>query len=599
MSSRPQIPDTRPLVNLHTLENSLEISKLLQEGLALHNEGKIDEARFIYEQILERQSNHFNALQLLATTYAQQENFEIALGYFEIALLINNTNAAVFNNKGNVLKELKRFDEALHSYDQALSIKPDYDDAYFNKGGVLKELKRFDEALHSYDHALSIKPDYDFLLGTRQQTSMFLCQWNNLQENVDNLRKSIESNLPSSAPFPILGLIDDPDIQKRCASTFIKYKYPAKNKNYIRDSKVKGEKLKIGYFSADFYNHATLHLMLEVFKNHDHSQFDFFAFSFAPQKNDMWRQEVQKYFKDFIDVGNLKDKQIAELSRKLGIDIAIDLKGFTQDARTGIFANRAAPIQINYLGYPGTMGAEYMDYIIADQVLIPEDSQRFYSEKVLYLPNCYQPNIHIRKISEKIILRKDVGLPENSTVYCSFNNIFKYTPEMFSAWLDVLGQVENSVLWILSTNYTANNNLIQYAKERGIDCSRFIFAPHIPIEEHLKRLPLADVFLDTFPCNAHTTASDSVRMGVPIVTLCGQSFASRVAASILTAVNMTDLITNNLDDFKRLSIKLGTDKEYLQKIKNRLSQSIPQSPLFDSTGFTKDLEAIYSSLNNS
>ena len=245
------------------------------------------------------------------------------------------------------------------------------------------------------------------------------------------------------------------------------------------------------------------------------------------------------------------------------------------------------------------MGADYIDYIIADKVVIPEESQMLYTEKVLYLPNCYQPNIRTREISEKTILRKDVGLPENGIVYCSFNNIYKITPDMFLVWLDILRNVENSILWILCTSDTAKNNLIQYTKDQGIDSFKIIFAPILPIEEHLKRLPLADVFLDTYPYNAHTTASDSIRMGVPIVTLAGQAFASRVAASILTSVNMTDLITNNINDYKRLSIKLGTDSEYLRKTKDRLSQTIPQSPLFDSSGFSKNLEAIYSSLNNS
>jgi hypothetical protein len=409
----------------------------------------------------------------------------------------------------------------------------------------------------------------------------------------------VESNLPSSTPLPILGLIDDPEIQKKCANTYINNEYPAKEKIYSIVLKVRNEKQKIAYFSADFHNHATLHLMLEVFKHQDHSRFDFYAFSFGPETNDPWQQEVKTYFKDFIDVSNMSDEQVANLSRKLEIDIAIDLKGFTADARTGIFSNRAAPIQINYLGYPGTMGADYIDYIIADKVVIPEESQILYTEKVLYLPNCYQPNIRTRKISEKTIVKKDVGLPENGIVYCSFNNIYKITPDMFSVWLDILMRVENSVLWILCGSETAKINLIQYTKDQGIDSSRIIFAPNLPIEEHLKRLPLADVFLDTYPCNAHTTASDSIRMGVPIDTLSGQSFASRVAASILTSVNMTDLITNNINDYRQLSIKLGTDSEYLRKTKDRLLQTIPQSPLFDSFGLSKNLEVIYSSLNNS
>lgn len=735
MSRRPPIPSSRSLINSSTLKNLQDVAKLIQDGLALHNAGRINDARLCYLGILKKQANHFDALQLLAITYTQQKHPELALQYFDKALLINKANPAVFNNKGAALEELKRFnealecydralrikpdfvealnnkgnvlhelgrfdealqcceqvllinpdfagawnnkgntlnelkrfdeafksceqalrinpdfaeswnnlgnalnglnqfdealqsydqalyikpdyvevlnnkgsalnglkrlDDALESYDQALRMKPDYVEALNNKGNLLSDLKRFDEALQSYSQALSINPNYAFLMGNMQHARMHTCNWSDFHKNVDDLRLSVNSNLPSSAPFPMLGLIDDPEIQKKCATTYMNFQHPNRGRPYVRDLKSRVENLKIGYYSADFYDHATLHLMLEVFKNHNHSRFDFFAFSFGPKTNDPWQQEVKNYFKEFIDITKQSDVQVADFSRKLGIDIAIDLKGFTQDSRPGIFANRAAPIQINYLGYPGTMGADYIDYIIADKVIVPEESQKFYSEEVLYLPYCYQPNIHIRKVSEKAILRKDVGLRENVTVYCSFNNIYKITPDIFSLWLGILSRVADSVLWILSTNKAVENKLIQFAKDQGIESARIIFAPHLPIEEHLKRLSLADVFLDTYPYNAHTTASDSVRMGVPIVTLAGQSFASRVAASILSAVNMTDLITNNADDYQNLAVRLGTDRDYLKKTKDRLLQSIPQSPLFDSVGFTKDLEQIYLSLVNS
>ena len=562
MPRRPRIPVRRPPVVKSGSANSPELVKLLQEGLALHHQGKLGDAKQIYEKILQKQSNHFDALQLLGTIYTQVKQHEVSLQYFDKALQINKTNSEVFNNRGIVLQNLKRLDEALTSYEEALRIKP----------------------------------DYEFLPGICQYTRMHLCVWTNFQETVEELRRGIASRLPISFPFPVLGLIDDLETQRLCATTYVETKHSKSILRYSNQSQDLKEKPKIGYFSADFHNHATLHLMQEVFKNHDHSRFDFFAFSFGPQTNDSWQQEAKTYFKEFIDVRDKSDAQVAELSRQLGIDIAIDLKGFTADARTGIFANRAAPTQINYLGYPGTMGADYIDYIIADKIVIPEESQQFYTEKVLYLPNCYQSNIRTRKVSEKEISRKDVGLPEDVTIYCSFNNIYKITPDMFSIWLEILKSVESSVLWILCTSDTAKHNLIQFANSHGVDSSRIVFAPHMPIEEHLKRLLLADVFLDTFPCNAHTTASDAVRMGVPIVTLAGESFASRVAASILSTIGMQELIVNNPEDYKSLAIRLGADTDYLKTVKHELKMNLSESSLFDSVTFTKDLENIYESL---
>ena len=562
MPRRPRIPLRRPPVIKSGSANSPELVKLLQEGLALHHQGKLGDAKQIYEKILQKQSNHFVALQLLGTIYTQVKQHEVSLQYFDKALQINKTNSEVFNNRGIVLQNLKRLDEALTSYEEALRIKP----------------------------------DYEFLPGICQYTRMHLCVWTNFQETVEELRRGIASRLPISSPFPVLGLIDDLETQRLCATTYVETKHSKSILRYSNQSQDLKEKPKIGYFSADFHNHATLHLIQEVFKNHDHSRFDFFAFSFGPQTNDSWQQEAKTYFKEFIDVRDKSDAQVAELSRQLGIDIAIDLKGFTADARMGIFANRAAPTQINYLGYPGTMGADYIDYIIADKIVIPEESQQFYTEKVLYLPNCYQSNIRTRKVSEKEISRKDVGLPEDVTIYCSFNNIYKITPDMFSIWLEILKSVESSVLWILCTSDTAKHNLIQFANSHGVDSSRIVFAPHMPIEEHLKRLLLADVFLDTFPCNAHTTASDAVRMGVPIVTLAGESFASRVAASILSTIGMQELIVNNPEDYKSLAIRLGADTDYLKTVKHELKMNLSESSLFDSVTFTKDLENIYESL---
>ncbi len=650
MKSQPQI--------------SLEVTNLIKEGLALHNVGEINEAKLLYEQVLRSDPNHFDALQLLGTAYAQQNNWEISLEYLDRALQNNNTNAALLNNRGFVLKALKkfdqaldsynkalqlnpdyadalnnrgnlfldqgRFDEALRNYDQALEIKkdyaevmynsgialhklgryeeaiesysgavrskPDYAEAFFNKGNSQLALKRFNDAIESYKIVLRIKPDYDFLPGLIQYARMFICDWRDLEARLKHLNISIRNNELTSPPFQILGLLDDPELQKKCSIAYSEKKYPDLSKKYKTPTILDKTKPRIGYFSADFHDHATLHLMMDVFKSHDHSKFDFYAFSFGPEKVDAWSSEVKKLFTQFINVQNQSDENVAEHARNLGIDIAIDLKGHTEDSRPGIFSHRAAPIQINYLGYPGTMGAKYIDYIIADRVVIPEDSQYFYTEKVLYLPNCYQPNMKERVISERKFSRKDFHLPEDGVVFCSFNNSYKITPNIFRIWIDVLKEVKNSVLWIYLTNQTGRENLKQVAQNLGVDSCRIVFADNLPIEEHLKRLALADIFLDTFPCNAHTTASDAIRMGVPLITLAGESFASRVAASILTAVDMTDLITTNIDEYKNLAIRLATDSDRLKKLKTKVIKNKQLLSLYDSVIYTRNLEKIYSQI---
>ena len=569
---------------------------LNNRGNVLKSLNRLDDALKSFDNALRINPDYAEAFYNRGNVLKELERLNDALKNFDDALRINPDYAEAFNNRGNVLMELNRQADALKSYDDALRIKPDYAEAFYNQGLALQNLNRLDDALKSYDDALDIKRDYEFLLGTRQHTRMNLCIWSDYEKTAVELKNLISAGTSISSPFPILGLIDDLKLQLRCSEIYTESTRPRQKLSNVKKSLDTGSKPRIGYFSADFHDHATLHLMLEIFKNHSNSLFDFYAFSFGPQTNDPWQKEVKKYFVEFINVREKSDTQVVELSRQLGIDIAVDLKGFTYDGRPSIFANRAAPIQISYLGYPGTMGADYIDYIIADRVVIPEEYKEFYKEKVLYLPNCYQPNITNRRVSEKDNSRKDMGLPESATVFCSFNNPYKITPNMFSIWLEILKSVDSSVLWILCASNTAKNNLIQFANSHGVDSSRIVFASHLPIEEHLKRLPLADVFLDTYPYNAHTTASDSVRMGVPIVTLAGQSFASRVAASILSAVNMQELIVNTPEDYKHLAIRLGSDRGYLQSIKKELETNLLQSPLFDSVTFTRDLEKIYASL---
>ena len=333
--------------------------------------------------------------------------------------------------------------------------------------------------------------------------------------------------------------------------------------------------------------------MMDVFKNHDKTKFDIFGFSYGAEKNDKWRIEVIKYFNQFKDIHKVSDKEVLDITRNLELDIAIDLSGLTGNPRSGLFSSRVAPIQINYLGYPGTIGADYMDYIIADEIIIPKENFKHYFEKVLYLPDCYQPNMECRDISKKEFKRSDFGLPERAFIYCSFNNNYKITPDIFEIWMKILNNVHNSVLWILKSNEKATLNLKKEAEIKGINPDRIVLADHLSNDEHLKRIELADLFLDTFPYNAHTTASDAARMGIPIITLKGNSFQSRVGASILNCIAMNELVTNNKKDYQDLAIELGTNFEKFNKLKKSFKNSVKTSSLFDSNKFTKNLEDLY------
>jgi predicted O-linked N-acetylglucosamine transferase (SPINDLY family) len=352
-------------------------------------------------------------------------------------------------------------------------------------------------------------------------------------------------------------------------------------------------KIRIGYFSADFRVHPVSTLIAELFELHDKTKFEIIAFSFGEDDKSSMRLRISKSFDQFIDVSNLSDFDIAKLSRDMKVDIAIDLGGYTADSRTGIFSYRAAPIQVHYIGYLGTMGADYIDYIIADKTLIPDASQPYYSEKVVYLPNSYQANDRKRLISDKQFTKQELGLPENSFVFCCFNNNYKILPATFSSWMRILKEVEGSVLFLYAENNWAKDNLQKEAEIRGVNSSKLIFGMNIPYADYLSRYQTCDLFLDTFPYNAGTTASDALWTGLPVLTLMGQSFASRVAASLLNAIGLPELITNTQEEYESLAIELAMNPSKLAAIKLRLANNRLTYPLFDTPLFTKNLEAAY------
>ena len=575
--------------------NALAHSNL---GNALKDLKQYGESIASYDKAINIDSNFADVYSNRGIALKEMGRLDEAVGSYNKAIKIKPDHFFAYSNRGIALRNLNRFEEAIASFDKAIQINPNFIDAFNNRGNVYNNLKLYDEALSDYERVMQLKSSYDYILGKVLQARMFSCDWRGFDSITEKINGAIKKESKAIVPFSFLGVSDNPAASKLVSEIFVKDKL-SKNLEIQPLAKYNHKKPKIGYFSGDFHNHPILHLMMEVFENHNRSKFDFFGFSFGPDKRDKWRNEVQNYFLQFKDISKISDKQAANLVRDLEIDIAIDLSGFTENGRSGIFSYRAAPIQINYLGYPGTTGLEYMDYIIADDVIIPKENLKYYSENVLHLPQCYQANVRQRDISTKEVTRGDFGLPEKGIVYCNFNNNYKITPYVFNVWMNIIKRVDNSVLWILKSNDTASKNLKNEAIKNGVDPSRIIFAPHLSNDEHLKRISLADLFLDTFPYNAHTTASEAVRMGTPIITWFGKSFASRVGASILSSINMKELITNNKKDYEELAVVLGTEPKKLNELKNRFRDMVAKSSLFDRLKFTKNLENLYLKLLNS
>jgi protein O-GlcNAc transferase len=511
------------------------------------------------------------------------------------ALALKPDLAEAWLGQGNVLNEIERYDEASSAYDKALALKPDLAGAWIGRGNLFLVFRRHGEAFAAYDKALALTPDAVGLEGSRLAAKMQICDWESLESDCEHLIESIRNKKENSDPFILLGVDCTADDQYNCARLWIDKRYPPAQRppKSQREEIYKHDRIHIGYVSADFHDHATARLMAGVFEKHDRSKFDITAISIGPDDNSPMRRRLEKSFERFVDARMLSDAEVARQIRVAEVDILIDLKGFTRDARTNIFASRAAPIQVNYLGYPGTMGASYFDYLIADSIIIPTSHHHGYSEKIVCLPNSYQANDTSRNISDRTFTKAECGLPSQGFVFCCFNNNYKFTPRVFDPWMRILKSVEGSVLWLYVENATAVANIRKEAGLRGIDPARLVFAESMPLPDHLARHRLADLFLDTLPCNAHTTASDALWAGLPLLTQIGETFAGRVAASLLSAVDLPELIVETPEQYERMAIELAMRPEKLRAIKSRLAEQRIASPLFDTGRFTRHIEAAY------
>jgi len=573
-------------------------------GLSLHQLKQLVDAVASYDKAIALKPDYAEAYSNRGISLQELKQLDDAVASYDKAIVLKPYLAEAYYNRGISLQELKQLEASVASYDKAISLKPDYGGAYYNRGNALKELNQLDVAITSFDKAFDINPEAHYLLGVRQHARMFVCDWSNLTQSLLVYESEIASNKPAVTPFTALTLVDKPALHLQSAKIFVESKHP---KNQVLGEIAKrtaGGKLRLGFFSADFYYHPVAILLAEQIENHDKSKFELFAFSFRSDIQDPMSDRLEAAFDHFISVDKMSDLEVAQLSRQLGIDIALDLTGYTGGSRTGIFALQAAPIQVNHLGFPGSMGADYIDYVIADAHLLPESSAKYYTEKIAYVP-CGYTYDRQRQLSDQPLSRAHVGLPEKGFVFTCQNGCQKFQPEVFSIWMDILKAVPASVLWLMEPHPTAMANLIKEAQARGIESDRLVFTKREPVAgdqerarigRYLASYKLADLFLDTWPYNAGTTAIDALWAGLPVLTKAGEAMVARLATSVLNAIEVPELVTNTAQEYRDLAVELARDPQKLKLITDKLKENRLTSTLFDPVGNTRHIEAAYTEM---
>ena len=561
-------------------------------GNALREQGKLEETIEAYNKSLAIEPDNARIYNNMGNVLRFQGKLQEAIEAYTKALTIDPDSGEAYNNIGTALQKQGKFKEAIEAYKKSFTIKPDNAEAHFNIGSTLREQGKLEEAIEAYNNALAINPYYEVVRAQKLFLQATICDWDSMADGI-KLLPGLGTTTEHIPPFWFLSLEDEPERHRIRSEIYSKSTFLHKPMSTWARPLPKQKKMKLGYFSADFHNHATMYLMAQIFAAHDAENFEVYAYSYGPDRHDEMRQKIVSDVDRFYDVRDMNDEQIVKLARANHLDIAIDLKGYTKDSRLAPFASRLAPVQISYLGYPGTLGAHFIDYIVADPILIPEDKRQYYTEEIIYLPHTYQPTDNKRRISSKVVKREDFGLPSNSFVFCCFNQNYKISPREFDIWMRLLGSVENSVLWLFRSTKLAEKNMKRQAEARGISSERIIFAERLPQPVHLARHRLANLFLDTFNYNAHTTTSDALWAGLPVVTKLGKGFAARVAGSLLNAIGLPELITETEQEYESLILELATHPAKLTKLQDKLDNARLTQPLFNTELYTKHLESGY------
>lgn len=576
-------------------------------GNSLLAQGRLDEAVASVQRALHFKPDYLKARYNLGLMLRVQGRLDEAVDCFRKVLQLQPNLAEAHNELGALLKIQRKLSAAANSLQRAVQLDPQFADAHQNLALVQKNQGQLEAAIASFQTALKLRPDNPGGLGQLVFLQQNVCSWENgealsqqLIDSVANQQRLGLGDYCSAFGFLSVHLPTTPAQQFQCARDWSKTKTlpnAATRINVRPASRRPGDsKLTIGYLSGDFHSHPVAFLTAELFEQHDRERFVIRGYSYGPDDGSPIRQRIARGVDQFVDLQAASFVEAAERIAADGVDILVDLTGYTQKARTQILSLRPASIQVNYLGYPGTMGAAFIDYILVDGFIVPRDQQPFFAERLVHLPNSYQVNDSRREIASHIPSRAECGLPEQGFVFCSFNNNFKITPRMFDVWMDLLRAKAGSVLWLLGGNHQATVNLQREAELRGVAAERLVFAPRVPLPEHLARHHLADLYLDTFPYTGHTTTNDLLWMGCPVVTMIGETFASRVAGSLLQTMDLPELITHSYDEYRELALRLSLDEDALQEVRRRVAANRATSPLFDCQRFARNVERAYSTM---
>ena len=566
---------------------------ICNQANALAELNRTDEALTCIARVFEIAPKMALAYSTRGRIFLKSNKVDHALQSYEASILLRPNYAPAIYGRGLCLFRLSRDSEAVEAFELVIALDPTFNKVYPQLAHVLFRLQRYVKALTMLQAATNLGVEADSIFGAMAVTKRKLCKWEETERDTAELIAHVGKGSLPIAPFHLLAMSDDLSIHQSASAIFSSAGSSPSVSTVPPVVPLDKDRIRIGYYSADFHNHATMRLMAETFELHDRRRFEIMAFSFGPHTDDALRRRGVSAFDKFLDVKDMSDIEVVALSRKLGIDIAVDLKGFTTDCRPGIFAARAAPIQVNYLGYPATMGAAYMDYIFADPVIIPSDLFKYYTEKVVHLPYTYQVNDGTRAIPNHFLTRVAAGLPTDGFVFCCFNNSYKITPQIFAVWMKILQRVPDSILWLFADNSEVERNLIDRATSIGADATRLFFAHRVGFEENMSRQLLPDLFLDTFPYNAHTTASDALWAGLPVLTLMGNSFASRVASSLLRAVGLPELITTSETEYEDLAVSLALNPTLVDQLRSRLIHGRTSAPLFNARVLTRGIEKAF------
>jgi protein O-GlcNAc transferase len=567
-------------------------------GLIFDKKNDQNQALTYYKRAIKIDPNLLNAWINLGIIYCDQKLFHESKNAFDSALGLDSKSRDAWFNLGILYKNFNQLDASVKCLDRSIMIDQYFSSAYAIKGDIFLALKNFNESSINYKKAIDINPEHPFIQGLYHHTNMQMCDWANFESTINQIKLGIQSKKPVSPPFPLIGTFDDPQLQLLASEIWSSAHYFVDSKFFYPKSEV--GKIKVAYFSSDFYSHATMHLFFDVLKFHNKKDFIIYGFNFSPIQDHI-SDAVTKNLDFLFHVSDFSDRDVAELAVKEQIDIAVDLKGYTENARPKIFSYGAAPIQINFLGYPGSLGNKSYTHIITDDIVIPPEFEAYYTESVRRLPGCYQPNpdkwnsLYNNQLD---LTRSDLGLPDDMFVFCSFNANYKITPQIFLSWVAILKSVPKSVFWCLIQSDTAKSNLINSFQKYSIDPLRIIFCEPIDRSTHISRLKHGNLFLDTYPCSGHTTASDSLIAGLPILTIQGKTFASRVCSSLLNSIGCSSLIARDFTEYENIAIDLSTNPNAYSLFRKNFVESVQNSELFDASLFATRLEDIYRELSN-